>query len=65
MDEHHLTDKQIIELSKQNPKEFYSCDNGRIIFNGKIFENEQELQFMVKAFTKYQQFKNFFKRKKK
>ena len=63
MTEHHLTDEQMIEFSKQNPKEFYLVDDGRIIFNGKFFKNEKELIGMLKLYTKYLKFKNFFKRK--
>jgi len=64
MDEHHLTDEQMIAFSKQNPKEFYYCDDGRIIYNGKIFKNEKELIGMLKLYAKFLKFKNFFKRKK-
>jgi hypothetical protein len=62
MEEHHLTDEQIMELSKQNPKEIYTCDDGRIIVNGVMFKNKAEMERMIKLYTKFKKIKNFFKR---
>lgn len=40
MDE-HLSDQQIIELSKRKPHEIFSCEDGRIAFAGKILSKEE------------------------
>lgn len=40
MDE-HLTDQQVIELSKKNPHQVYSCEDGRMVVAGKIFTKEK------------------------
>jgi hypothetical protein len=40
MDE-HLSDQQIIELSKKNPLEVFSCEDGRIALDGKILSKEE------------------------
>ena len=64
MAEQDLTDQEITKLSKQNPKEIYTADDGRIIVNGVMFKDEKEMKQMIKIAAKFDKVKNFFKRKK-
>jgi len=59
-----ISDERMIEISQQNPKEVYTADDGRVIFNGAIFDNEQQFKIAMKLTQKIVKFKNFFKRKK-
>lgn len=59
-----LPDKRMIEISKQNPEEIYTCEDGRIIFNGNIFNDKKHFDMSINLTAKTVKFLNFFKRKK-
>lgn len=43
-----LSQKEIIELSKQDPQGIYTSDDGQVVFNGMIFKNKEEFEKYIK-----------------
>lgn len=42
-DDLQLSDKDIIEHSKAHPDNVFVSDDGRVVFCGRIYKNEQQL----------------------
>ena len=45
--EQYLTEDEIIEFSKQHPAEVFTSDEGKIVFQGFVFENKKELDDFI------------------
>jgi hypothetical protein len=55
--EEHLSDQQIIELSKKKPHEVFSCEDGRVAIGGRILAKEeaQQLEQQAQALKDFQE----------
>jgi len=58
------TTEEMIEISKQNPKEIYTSDQGLIIHNGLVFNDketfEQTIKLTLKTHQLFKKLKSFF-----
>jgi len=48
----NLTDEQIIAHSKANPKEIFTDDKGRVVFNGVIYDSREHFDMTVNGVFK-------------
>ncbi len=49
--EQQLSDKQIKELSAQNPHEIFTAEDGRMAFHGMLFKDEAELTAYIRLLS--------------
>lgn len=48
-----LTEQEILQHSKDNPNQIYNDENGRIAFQGTLFENEREFKLYLKLLGRF------------
>ncbi|MEM9339594.1 MAG: hypothetical protein AAGA66_12745 [Bacteroidota bacterium] len=54
------TIKKVVALSRKNPTEIYRSDEGKIVFSGQVFDNEEDMKSFVKNMDKYSKPITFF-----